>query len=132
MRRRPSMASFDRFLLLLEAHGFPTPQLEVVFAAPRKWRADYCWPEFHVIVEREGGLFSKTLRARMAHGTASSIKRDMEKANAAQLRGYRYLRYTPTQLDSGDALADLSYVLPVAGVRRPPVVGQTAPSPSIG
>jgi hypothetical protein len=101
----------DPFLLLLRAHGFPLPEVEVVFAPPRKWRADYCWRELRVIVEREGGLFSTNIQAQLSHASPTHILRDMEKSNAAQLLGYRYLRYTPTQLDSGAVLDDLRLVL---------------------
>lgn len=101
----------DPFLLLLRAHGFPLPEVEVVFAPPRKWRADYLWRERRVIVEREGGLFSHTVQAQLAHTSPTHILRDMEKSNAAQLLGFRYLRYTPRQLDSGDVLDDLRPLL---------------------
>lgn len=100
----------DLFLLALRAHQLPPPETEVVFARPRRWRADYLWAQQRVIVEREGGLFSRA-RARLAHASPTSILRDMEKSNAAQLLGYRYLRYTPTQLDSGACLDDLRRVL---------------------
>lgn len=103
--------TLDPFLLLLRAHGLPLPETEVRFAPPRLWRADYCWRDQRVIVEREGGLFSRDVNARKAHAAPVHILRDMEKSNAAQLLGYRYLRYTPQQLDSGDALDDLRALL---------------------
>jgi hypothetical protein len=101
----------DPFLLLLRAHGFPLPEVEVVFAPPRRWKADYLFRDQRVIVEREGGLFSRNVQAQLAHAAPVHILRDMEKSNAAQLLGYRYLRYTPTQLDSGACLDDLRRVL---------------------
>jgi hypothetical protein len=101
----------DPFLLLLRAHGFPLPEVEIVFAPPRRWKADYCWRTLLVIVEREGGLFSRHVQAQLAHAAPVHILRDMEKSNAAQLLGYRYLRYTPTQLDSGACLEELRRVL---------------------
>lgn len=102
-------APFDAFVLLCRAHGLPDPETEVVFAPPRKWRADYLWRSAMVIVERDGGLFAKG-RAGMAHAMPTAIRRDMEKANAAQLLGYVYLRYTPQQLTSGQAVEDLKQV----------------------
>lgn len=101
----------DSFVLLVKAHGLPVPETEVVFAPPRRWRADYLWREPRkVIVEREGGLWSKG-RAGRAHGMPSSILRDMERSNAAQLAGFLYFRYTPQQLDSGDAVIEIAKVL---------------------
>jgi hypothetical protein len=107
--------AIDAFLLLLRAHGLPLPEVEVRFHPTRRWRADYLWREALVIVEREGGLFSRNLQAQRAHGAPVHILRDMEKSNAAQLLGYVYLRYTPTQLDSGAALDDVTRVLSRAG-----------------
>src|SRR5258708_4065264 len=102
---------FDPFLALLAAHGFPPPETEVRFAPPRRWRADYCWRREHVIVECEGGLFSRTRRAHQAHAEPVAILRDMAKSNAAQLEGYVYLRFTPTQLTTQEALSAIRRAL---------------------
>ncbi len=102
--------SADRFLLLLQAHGIPLPQTEFEFAPPRKFRADYCWPDAMLIVEREGGIFSRG-RAGMAHAMPTAILRDMERSNLAQLAGYVYLRYTPRELESGAVVPVLKIVL---------------------
>jgi hypothetical protein len=101
----------DPFMLLLRAHGLPLPETEVKFALPRQWRADYCWDAHRLIVEREGGLFSPNANARKAHSAPVHILRDMEKSNAAQLLGFKYLRYTPHQLDSGEVLDELRRLL---------------------
>lgn len=101
---------FDGFLLLLEAHGLPLPAREFPFAADRKYRADYCWPAARIIVEREGGLWARG-RAQAAHARPLAILRDMEKGNLAQVLGYKYLRYTPEQLERGDALPILRLLL---------------------
>lgn len=101
----------DPFLLLLRAHGLPLPECEVRFAPPRQWRADYLWFQQRLIIEREGGLFSANVHAKAAHASPVHILRDMEKSNAAQLLGFKYLRYTPRQLDSGEVLDVLRVVL---------------------
>lgn len=102
--------AYDAFVLLCAAHGLPTPETEVVFAPPRKFRADYLFRSIPncrgVIVEREGGLFAKG-RAGMAHARPTAILRDMARSNLAQLLGFVYLRYTPQQLENGVAIADL-------------------------
>ena len=97
----------DTFLLLLQAHGVPLPQIEYSFAPPRRWRADYCWPNERVIVERDGGLFRGGRRPGTGlggHSSVGGILRDMEKSNAAQLFGYIFLRFTVQQLTNGEAL----------------------------
>lgn len=105
--------AYDAFLLLLKAHGLPAPQTEFVFAPPRKFRADYCWPEAMVIVERQGGLFMKRAKSggRGAHALPTNILRDYEKSNLAQLAGWTYLQYTPRELESGAVLPVLKIVL---------------------
>lgn len=99
------LVTCDPFVLLCRAHGLPEPELEVVFAPPRLYRADYLFRDAKVIVEREGGLFAKG-RAGMAHAMPTSIQRDMARSNLAQLAGFRYLRYTPQQLEH-EAIEDL-------------------------
>lgn len=96
----------DAFVLLCIAHGLGEPEREVVFAPPRKFRADYCWRHERVIVERNGGLWQKS-----GHSSGRGIMRDYAKSNLAQIQGWRYLVYTPTQLDSGAAIDDLKQVL---------------------
>ncbi len=110
------MSPFDPFLAWLLEHRLPAPQTEVLFAPPRKWRADYLWKywERNLIVEVEGGLFAGG-RAGRAHAQPTSILRDMEKSNAAQVLGYVYLRYTPDQLMTPQSLADLKQVLGKVG-----------------
>lgn len=103
------MSPYDPFVLLCAAHGLGTPETEVLFAPPRKYRADYCWRMAKVIVEREGGLFARG-RAGMAHAMPTAILRDMARSNAAQYAGFRYFRYTPQQLDSGAAVEELKQV----------------------
>lgn len=106
--------SYDAFLLLCKAHGLPIPETEVVFAPPRKWRADYLFRDAKVIVEREGGIFRGGPgggQAKGGHSSAAGILRDMEKSNAAQALGYRYFRFQPRELDGGSALGLLKQVL---------------------
>lgn len=102
---------YDPFLLLLKSMGLPAPQCEVQFHPTRRWRADYLWEKERVIVEREGGLWSRNERARAAHAKPLKIQRDMEKSNAAQLLGFVYLRFQPKELDSGKALAAVQQAL---------------------
>lgn len=103
--------AFDPFLALLEAAGLPAPEREVRFIPGRQFKADYLFRAAKVIVEREGGLWSPEARAQAAHAMPLKIMRDMEKANLAQLEGFKYFRYTPKQLDSGEALPVLRILL---------------------
>lgn len=62
-------------------------------AGLRDWRFDFAWPDRHVAVECEGGVYT-----RGAHGSVSGILRDIEKYNAAAQIGWTVIRLTPTML----------------------------------
>jgi hypothetical protein len=101
----------DPFLALIQAHGLPAPQTEFQFLPDRKFRADYCWPEAMVIVEKNGGIFRGGKSVMGGHSAGAGILRDMEKSNLAQLAGWTYLQFTPGQLHSGAAMPVLKDVL---------------------
>lgn len=75
------------------------PEREYVFAAPRKWRADFAFVEEKIIVEIEGAVWSG---GRHTRGTGFSS--DCEKYNAAAILGYRVLRFTTDMVVTGRAI----------------------------
>lgn len=81
------------FPALCEAILGHKPVPEVVFAKPRKWRFDFCWPDLMLVLEVEGGVWSGG-----RHTRGSGFVKDMEKYNAAAALGYVVLRTTPTDL----------------------------------
>lgn len=89
-----------------EMVGLPKPEPEYRFHPTRKWRADFCWPERRVMVEVDGGAF-----VGGRHTSGSGFVKDMEKQNAAALLGYRLFRFTPRQVQSGEALNVLTEAL---------------------
>lgn len=109
-RRLGPAAGVSLWPAYVQAHGLPAPETEVIFAPPRRYRADFVFRSARVIVECDGGVFAKG-RAGLAHASPTSILRDMAKANLAQLEGWIYLRYTPTQLFDGTALKDVQRAL---------------------
>jgi hypothetical protein len=85
------------FKALCEAHGLPAPVAEYLFAKPRRFRADWYWPEPHKLaLEVEGGVY-----ARGRHQRPTGFLRDMEKYNLMTLMGIRLLRCTPSDVESG-------------------------------
>ena len=98
--------------LTLEAQlsqaGIPFER-EVVFAAPRKWRADFGvyeavgrgnpWGPRVLLVEIDGGAF---IGGRHSRGTG--VEADAEKQSAAAILGYRVVRLTPKQVEDGRGL----------------------------
>lgn len=89
-------------LTQLRAAGLPEPEAEYVFAPPRKWRFDYCWPDpaVRLAVEVEGGT-----RSGGRHVRPQGYEDDCEKYNEAALLGWRVIRVTTGMVQSGEALA---------------------------
>lgn len=85
---------------MLRWEKMPEPVREFVFAAPRKWRFDFCWPERLLAVEVEGGSWIAGAHTRGRH-----FEEDMAKYNAAALIGWRVLRCTPAMVSDGRCTA---------------------------
>lgn len=83
------------FEAMLRGAKLPAPQYEFQFNAARKWRFDIAFAKQRIAIEVDGGIWRED---RGAHGRPANILRDMEKGNAAQLAGWKYLRYTPDNL----------------------------------
>lgn len=67
-----------------------------VFDATRRWRFDWCWPDRKIALEIEGGVWTKG-----RHTRGAGFLGDLEKYNAAALKGYRVFRCTPNQIHLG-------------------------------
>lgn len=91
------------------AIGLPVPVPEHYFAKPRRWRFDWAFPSERIAIEVEGGAW---IGGRHTRG-AGYIK-DMEKYNAAVLRGWRVLRFTPAQVADGSALKAIESLFTVS------------------
>jgi hypothetical protein len=86
--------------------GCTEVRFEFRFHSERKWRADvYAEPKGKppMLIEIEGGAW---IRGR--HTRGDGFTRDMEKYNTAAMMGYRVLRFTPQQVESGKAKEWLS------------------------
>jgi very-short-patch-repair endonuclease len=76
------------------------------FAAPRKWKFDFAWPELMIAVEIEGGIWNEGRHTRGAGFAA-----DVEKYNAAAMDGWRVLRYTSAMVADGSAFNQVALAL---------------------
>lgn len=81
-----------------KAHGIE-PVAEHRFDPSRKWRFDFCWPEHRIALECEGGVWNNGRHVR-----PSGYLKDVEKYNAAALKGWRVLRCVPDDLCTLDTL----------------------------
>jgi hypothetical protein len=80
-----------------------SPRLRVlepeVVLPPRKFRFDYLVPGTNVLIEVQGGTWS---RKRLGHSTGEGLHRDYEKARYAQMRGYLCLCYDRKQINKSE------------------------------
>jgi hypothetical protein len=83
----------ETFNKVAKQFGVPASDSEYVFAAPRKWRFDYAWPASRVALEVEGGVWTNG-----RHTRGAGFLKDVEKYNAAAVRGWLVLRCTPATL----------------------------------
>lgn len=81
------------FLGTLECFGIPRPEVEYRFHPKRRWRCDYAWPDYKVILEVEGGVWTGG-----RHTRGAGFIGDMEKYNEAAADGWRLIRCTPSEL----------------------------------
>lgn len=88
------MLAFD-----LKAAGLVPFCREFVFAPPRRWRADFAYPDMRILIEVEGGTWS-----RGRHTRGKGYEADCEKYNAAALAGWLVLRFTANMVEDGRAL----------------------------
>lgn len=86
--------------------GLPSPEREYRFHSSRKWRLDYAWPAEKVAVEVEGGVWTGG-----RHTRGAGFLKDCEKYNQAAAMGWRVFRFTPRQVESGEAAAFMQEIL---------------------
>ena len=86
----------ERFDIAWRSLGGPKPVREYQFAAPRKWKFDFCWPEVRIAVEIEGGAYEGEHRGR--HLRQLGFTDDCVKYAEGALLGYRILRLTPPMI----------------------------------
>ena len=83
----------------IKVTGLPEPSTEFRFHPTRKFRFDLAWESAKLAVEIEGGVFVAGRHSRGASFTA-----DCEKYAEALCLGWKVLRVTPAQIESGQAL----------------------------
>ena len=83
----------------IKVSGLPQPVREYRFHPTRKWRADFCWPAHKLIVEVEGGVWSKGRHVR-----GKGFIDDCEKYNEAACYDWTVLRFPEVFISDGRAL----------------------------
>ncbi len=89
----------DELMFQMVAEKLPPPIREYRFHEKRRWRCDFIWLDEKLIVEVEGGIWSKG-----RHTRGLGFQNDCEKYNEAALNGYKVLRVTSQQIKNGQAM----------------------------
>lgn len=77
---------------------FGAARSEYQFCPGRKFKADWAVPGERLLVELEGGVFT-----RQAHGSITGILRDIEKYRLAAIHGWFVMRFLPSEAKDGTA-----------------------------
>lgn len=96
----------ELFAMHIRAERLPEPAREYKFHPTRRWRLDFAWPSKMVGVEIEGGVWTGG-----RHSTGTGFTADCEKYAEALCRGWRILRVTGDQVQSGQAIDWLKQIL---------------------
>src|SRR5262245_430569 len=72
------------FLDQLHLAGLPTPEAEVAFASPRRWRFDWAFKDQQIAIEYQGGNYT----GKGGHNTVKGLRNDYEKFSEAAIRGW--------------------------------------------
>ena len=80
--------------------GVQRIEYEYRFHPERLWRADIFLPDEHILVECDGGVYAGS----KGHKRGDALADDYMKQNYAAMLGYRLLRFTNSQVLTGEAL----------------------------
>lgn len=86
-------------LAQLRAEGLPEPIRQHRLVPGRRFAADLAYPDRRLYVEVDGGTWS-----RGRHARGSGIETDAEKTSLAAIGGWKLIRTTGRQVESGQAL----------------------------
>lgn len=72
---------------------------EYRFLPPRRWRADFAFPDAKVLVDIEGGIWNNGRHVRPAE-----YQKDLYRSNQAQRAGWLHLRFTEKEINDWTAV----------------------------
>lgn len=90
----------------MAAGCFPEPVREFPFARSigRKWKADFAWKDRMILLEVEGGTYSKGRHVRPL-----GYRNDCEKYSVAAALGWKVIRVTTDMIADGTAIRLLEF-----------------------
>lgn len=105
----------DRLAQQIRAMQLPVPDREYQFHPTRRWRVDFAWPEFWLLVEVEG-----LSPAGGRHQRVAGFEADAEKYGEAQRLGWTVLRLSPPQVRTGAGVRLITDLLQRLAWQRQP------------
>jgi very-short-patch-repair endonuclease len=85
----------------------PEPTTQFKFLNNRKFKADFAWPNYKIIVEVEGGTW---LGSKGGHTNGKGYENNCEKYNLATFEGWKVYRFTGKMVKSRKAIKFLKEV----------------------
>lgn len=108
-RRRGAQEQCEReFAFQCKALRLPEPIEQYQFAPPRRFKADFAWPQYRLLVEVQGGIWR---RGGGAHSHPLDLERDIERTQHMALLGWWFLPVTTDEVRSGHAVEVTQRVL---------------------
>jgi very-short-patch-repair endonuclease len=101
----------EKLAFQIKAYKLPLPERQFRFIPGRQYRADFAWPNSRLLVELEGGVFSRRRQGGGWHQSISGYIDDCRKYNIAALNGFHILRYTAKEVESGLAIEEIDLAL---------------------
>jgi len=108
----------EKLAFQIRATGLPEPVREYRFVPGRLYRADFAWPNHKLLVEAEGGVFSRKGKGGGWHQSVGGYLDDCRKYTLAALHGWRVLRYTAPEIRNGTAINEIEVALR-GGIQKP-------------
>ncbi len=111
-----TLESHFLFTLRALAPDLPAPVEQFVFAPPRRFRADFAYPDCGLLIECEGGVWSGG-----KHGRGSGVEIDCDKSRHTAAHGWRVFRVTRKALDENphEVIRLLRLAINEKGARKP-------------
>ena len=78
-----------------KSKGLPRPEAELTIIPGRRFRHDFGWPAYRVVIEVQGGVY---MRGKSGHSSGTGIVRDMEKLSLTTVAGWRTIQVQPRDL----------------------------------
>lgn len=96
----------DLLAFQLRAKGLPEPEREFYAIPGRRFRFDFAWPTFKLLLEVQGGTWING-----SHSRGAGVARDCEKGCLAVVEGWRVAHVDGDQIRTGKAIRWIEAIL---------------------